>query len=400
MSKFKLVFLSTLVLAIALLCPGVAAQNTCADVATNKNTPFLTYMKTLSPDPTLTTMTKLSTVTEVCDGIWESSGRALCCDTRQVTKAFFAMIFDGFTNWRIFVKSLVIVRRIIQKYTYSRDDLETKLISMAANPTIYDFGGLTANQILSLFDWAVGFQAELILFRKEGLNCFNSLTATRAVTVCEGCVYQNTNTYFTTADPTRIRFKDTTCSSIWTSCSRSWRFVTNTQLLYYAMQQVNIYDRNLNGQVKIVKPMLFFDQPGAAEPSTTLLKDGLTALNTCFSGECEDANKQKVCHYMFSVIQSDKLHRMNENLLLNMSIYTGSATSAKQGQVDYVAADAPLGAGIDVALAKPSIGKMALNSTQLGEIDLGSAGGIRSGLLLKGITTGMLVFLGLASAGL
>ena len=400
MSKFKFTLLSALVLAAALLCPGVAAQTACSNVATNKNTPFLTYLKTLSPDVTLTNMNKLSTVTDVCDGIWESSGRSLCCDTRQVTKAFFAMIFDGFVNWRTFVRSLVTVRRIIQKYSYSRDDLESKLISMVANPTTYDFGGLTAYQLLSLFDWAVGFQTELILFRKEGLSCYNGLTATRAVTVCEGCVFQNANTYFTDATPTRIRFKDTTCNSLWTSCSRSWRFVTNTQLLYYTMQQVNIYDRSLAGQVKLVKPTLFFDLPGAAAPSTTLLKDGLTALNTCISGDCTEEQRQSVCHYMFSVIQSDKLYKMNENLLLNMSIYSGSGATATQGQVEYALSDAALGAGIDVALAKPSIGAMALNSTQLGEIDLSSAGGIRSGLLLQGLCTSMLLFLGVASTGL
>src|SRR3990167_2578013 len=392
MAKFKF----TLLLILAIFCilsTEVVAQDTgCMNITNNLHSPFLKFLGDLPLNATLSNMNQLSTTTDVCDGIWDSAGRKVCCDTRRITTAFYNMVFDGFTNWKNFVKSLVNVRRTIQNYNYNRDDLELKLTSIAANPAAYDFGGVSATQLLSLFDWAVGFSAELKLFRTQGFNCFTNLTATRAATTCEGCVYQKVNTYFTNEDVMKIRFKSTTCNSLWVSCSRSWRFVTNTQLLHYTLQQLNLYDKQLTGQVKLSRPDIFFNWKADPALQSSLLKDGLTALNTCISGECDDTKKQDVCQYMFNVIQSDRLYRMPDNLLLNMSIYKGSAVKDGVGQVVYVdgAAHGPSGPGIDIALAKPSIGRMTLNSTQLAEIDLPSAGGIRSGMLLQVLTTAVL----------
>jgi hypothetical protein len=401
MSEFKLA-LSALVVLFSLLSTQVQGDTTvtaCSDLTNNKNTPFLTYLKSLTVDATLTNVNKLSTTTDICDGIWESAGRNVCCDTRLINKAFFAIIFDGFTNWRNFIKSLVTVRRIIKKYDYNRDELQQKLNSMVANPTLYDFGGITASQLLSIFDWAVAFETELYLFRTGGLNCYTNLTATRASSVCQGCAYQNAYTYFTNALPTRFRFKATACDSLWVSCSRSWRFIINIQLLYYTIQQLNLYDNLIAGQVKLVRPDLFYDLPDATA-SATLLKDGLTALNLCISGDCSSAALQTVCHYMFSVTQSDRLYIMNENLLLNMSIYLGSGAKSKEGLVSYVSDTDPLGPGLDIALAKPSVGNLALNSTQLNQIDLSSAGGIRSGRIMGAMSMLMILTFGILSTAL
>lgn len=314
----------------------------------------------------------------ICSNIWLSATK-VCCDGPNLNKSFQYLMNNTSNIWKGYVTSLVNLRNLIpqiQSYYASTSDLTSKLTSMMASPN-YNFSGLTLGQVLSIMQGVYTFESELKKFRTEGATCFNASMQTRSVTMCYGCVL-GSNTFFRSGpngEPSPT-YKNTTCKYLLSRCYNSWRFMFQSNLLYFIAQNINKHVTE--SSVTIPPPNLYFQLNSSAN-STTPLGDVQNLFQQCptfTDPSCTPAIQSSICSAIFNFLASEQVTSFGQDLNSVEAKSQALTGSAAYTYGNYTLDDAK---GMDLALVIDIPGPIL---TQAQNVSFWLAGGIQSSRLL------------------